>query len=379
MVSKRQNSKLLIPICLVMFTAILLMYLVFHSPSEIQVIEEIVHKANCTPPRCVLQVFDPNFPDPCESSSRACDCTDGYRQFLLASRFQVSPTSLKAVNDSLRDIADGVVRPKTNPFSRNQLRDAIIDRINLHHLWDKIDNRLLKVVVVDDQDMGTYRKQKLIFIDPFVGEFEAILLLPKGKGHFSGIVGLHGHGDNAQVFIDKYLGRELVLKGFVFLAPTFRVMCGGASEGVVSKELLEQGFAFVGLRAYEVKLCLRYLASREDVDSDRLGLIGHSGGSVVGNLLVWLEPKIRAFVSDNETTYFREREYEDNYFDDLVPSLFPLHKQINDISNSSAEILKVPYAYKGVRTKIIDFFKEALLQKTEKRKSAKNTGIGTRQ
>ena len=58
----------------------------------------------------------------------------------------------------------------------------------------------------------------------------------------------------------------------------------------------------MAVRIYEVLLLHKLLRCRPDIDTERLGLIGHSGGSAVGNLAIRVAPEIfDAYVSDNMT------------------------------------------------------------------------------
>jgi hypothetical protein len=62
------------------------------------------------------------------------------------------------------------------------------------------------------------------------------------------------------------------------------------------------GFNLMGMRDYEALIGLKYLTCNPAVK--RIGLIGHSGGSSTGNLVVRVTPyPVGAYVSDYQIDY----------------------------------------------------------------------------
>jgi len=68
------------------------------------------------------------------------------------------------------------------------------------------------------------------------------------------------------------------------------------AERDLSLRFLREGFTLMGLRVYETMLALKYLRGLKDADPSRIGVMGHSGGCVVVNLLVRLADGIAAQV-----------------------------------------------------------------------------------
>jgi len=109
---------------------------------------------------------------------------------------------------------------------------------------------------------------------------------------------------------------------------------------------------------------LAYLRALPGIDAQRIGLIGHSGGSSLGNLVVRLEPHFAAYVSDHEVD-FRTKDFFELNHCEIVPGLFPLHRLINDLSTAQPPVLRVRYSYgrrkwfgldRRESRRILDFF-----------------------
>jgi len=183
-----------------------------------------------------------------------------------------------------------------------------------------------------------------VFRDPYVGAFEGILLLPEGPGPFPAVLALHGHGDRAEVYRDLHHGRDYPAHGIALLMLTLRGMNLDAHEYRAWHALLSRGLHLMGVRVYEAERALAYLRARPEIDAHRVGLIGHSGGSSVGNLLVRLEPGLTAYVSDHYVDFRSKHVWEPDHCES-VPGLVPLSALINDLSTARVPVLRVPYGY----------------------------------
>jgi len=226
--------------------------------------------------------------------------------------------------------------------------------MNIRFLRRKVNERLLEVITVGKSETSEYFEKELLFVDPFVGVFKGILLTPKTKGPHPGIVAIHGHYDNAEIYRDGYGGSEYPSQGFAILMLTMRIDCADTSENQFTYDFLLGGFTAMGIRSYETILGLKYLRYIPEVDEDRIGLIGHSGGSCASNLTIRVETKFKAFVSDYLGTYYNF--FDGVAIDETTPDLYPYHLLINDFSTSSIPILKVPYGYSNGMDEIFEFF-----------------------
>jgi hypothetical protein len=213
-----------------------------------------------------------------------------------------------------------------------------------------------------------YTQQALHLRDPYVGAIPAILLLPDGPGPFPAVLALHGHGDTAETYRDLHHGPDYPARGIALLVLTLRGMNIDAHEHRATQVLLAHGLELMGVRAYEALRALAYLRGLPEIDAQRIGLIGHSGGSSLGNLLVRLEPELAAYVSDHAVDY-RSSGWREPYHCETVPALFPIHRQLDELSSAGPPVLRVRYGYgrrklfgldRRESRRILDFFAQHL-------------------
>ena len=243
-------------------------------------------------------------------------------------------------------------------LSRAELRAKIIDAINLGFMLDGLDARPLTVTIFAETEQAGITSRHLIFSDPLVGEFEALQLEPAGSQWLPAIIGLHGHMDTPAIFANKYLGSTLAADGYLVLMPQFRAMGCIGPEYDISRALLIGGFHLMAMRVYETLLLHKYLRSLERVDTARIGILSHSGGSSTANLVIRLIDGIAAQVTDY---YVDWRDHciplpiDLSLHCETVPTLFPLNTTLcgapvlTECDDRSAPIprMSVPYAGKG--------------------------------
>ena len=109
------------------------------------------------------------------------------------------------------------------------------------------------------------------------------LARPKGAGPFPAVCVLHWYGGSALTALTT--AKRLAEAGYVGLALSMRGFLG--SEG-----LHDQG----DRQSDDVVEAMRWLAARPEVDAGRLGLIGYSLGSQVGQMGIAKGAPVRAFV-----------------------------------------------------------------------------------
>ena len=193
----------------------------------------------------------------------------------------------------------------------------------------------------------------MLFEDEHVGIFNVLMLIPKQKKirQLPAIIGLHGHHNSSWIFRDNYMGIDLVREGFIVIMPCFRAMSRKDTD--VSKKLYLNGFTLMGIRVYETLLLIKYLNYIGEVDNEKIGIISHSGGGAVANLVVRLTDAINAQVTDTSSDYL-----DDHFHCETIPNLSYYHKTINDIDSLNIPVLQVSYGYPGdkIRQEIIEFF-----------------------
>ncbi|MCZ7586903.1 MAG: dienelactone hydrolase family protein [Deltaproteobacteria bacterium] len=295
-----------------------------------------------------------------ECATDTCGCTAGYERFVEIAAPYAAPISDARLQEQLDAIAAGQVPLAAGRLGEAELEERILDALGIDFLLDGINGRPLTVTTQFVYDAGPYEEHYLVFEDPYVGRFETILLLPKNAPRpLPGIVGVHGHFDTAASFRDINHGRDFAEDGYAVLMPTMRVSCADENEDAVTRLMLKNGFAFYTVRAYETLLALKYLRYHAEVDGARVGLIGHSAGSMMGNLLVRVDGGFKAYVSDNIGAYFNwidGPDGEDWIPDETTPALYPIHPSINDLSDARTPTLSVPYGYADEVGEILAFF-----------------------
>lgn len=249
--------------------------------------------------------------------------------------------------------------PERVGLQRRELRDELVRRLNIGFLLDGGHQRGLAVSVLGERRRPGFLQRKLLFWDPEVGSFEGSLLLPAHAGARPGIIALHGHRDTDESFIDEFPAAQLALEGFVVLLPRFRAMDCSVEEAAIARELLRNGFTLMGLRVYEVLLMKKYLQQLPQVRPDRLGIIGHSGGSAVASLVVWIDDGFRAQAGDHRTD-FRDECRHGRWHCETIPGLFPLSADINHLETLPLPFHGSHYRFQEGARPIVEFFRERI-------------------
>jgi dienelactone hydrolase len=165
-------------------------------------------------------------------------------------------------------------------------------------------------VVIAEKDRGSYVVQKVVFNLTADSRVLGYFLVPKGKGQFPAVLLLHGHGakfdigkekvvkpfnesyeriKSAEEWVEKlyggrFIGDELAKRGYVCFATdalnwSDRGGAGYEGQQAVASNLFNLGMSFAGLIAWEDLSAAEFLASRPEVDSNRVVAMGVSTGS----------------------------------------------------------------------------------------------------
>lgn len=174
------------------------------------------------------------------------------------------------------------------------------------------------------QDRGSYMAEKVIFNLTDESRVNALLLSPNASGPHPAIVLLHDHGSMfdigkektikpwgnteqltlAQTWADTYfsgrfVGDELATRGYVVLAVD---ALGWGERGPIKYEqqqalasnFFNLGRSLAGLMAYEDMRAIDFLASLDQVDKQRIGVVGFSMGAYRAWQLAALSDKVAA-------------------------------------------------------------------------------------
>lgn len=180
----------------------------------------------------------------------------------------------------------------------------------------------LDVKTVRAQQRGDVTVTELTYASPKGGRVPAYLVAPPGPGPFAGLVFLHWTQGSKNEFLDEAL--TLARAGVVSLlvdAPHVRpAPWRGSLKGAALYDTSLQMLV-------DLRRAVDLLASRSEVDAQRLGYVGHGQGATTGGALAGVEPRLRAFVlmsgigdasqslrerePDNEKPVARARSKED--------------------------------------------------------------------
>jgi hypothetical protein len=287
-------------------------------------------------------------------------CVEGYWKFVERERARTTPVADSMLEARLRE-AEQAPASRVLELDWREIEERLRRALAIDSLLAGLGERRLTVAVLERAPAPDLVESRLLFSDPEVGSFEALLLEPATRGPHPAIIGLHGHRDSARDFAQDYLGRELARRGFVVLIPELRAFDCSRRENRIAWELLEVGRTLMGLRVYETLLMARYLEHRADVDSGRISLFGHSGGASVANLAVRLARGFAAKVTDYRVDY-RDRCGPHEVHCETLPALMPLSAEIGHDSALEIPVLQVTYKFEdpASRAAILAFFEAAL-------------------
>jgi len=198
------------------------------------------------------------------------------------------------------------------------------------------DREYIKVNELPTEEFEKYIR-KLIEYKVSDDTIEAYILIPKDiEGKVPGILAIHqdgshrpyeyGKGEPAGVNGDTalYYGLELCLKGFIVICPdrfgfesrmlkrtrywkdfsTFPVSLEYYGEkidltedlykGAKSSQFLTEGKTMLGETLTELMYAVDILYSMEEVDTYKIGIIGHSAGGFLSSILMYIDTRIDA-------------------------------------------------------------------------------------
>jgi|GEM_PF-5358832 len=199
-------------------------------------------------------------------------------------------------------------------------------------------------------DTGSpYELRELLLVDPLVGQVQVEHLLPLPRtGPVPTVVILPGHREDASTHRLQRFGQFLPERGFATVIVSFRAW-DQRTDADATEAMLCQGMSMMLLRGYEAMLAMKLALAAPESFNQPIGLLGHSGGSMVGNLLAWL-PVNPAWVQVSDL--FGDYRNAGPAEDDLPavdcsthPALSLLSRSINEVQYAPIPVFEVPYGY----------------------------------
>jgi hypothetical protein len=323
--------------------------------------------ADAEPLTCGVGPADPSVTyghslvDPLECED-PLSCVAGYRTFLAMPELDVLAPEFDQCDDVLAGWLSDLVtlgsveQPAPAPVGGEDVGRAIVEGTNTGFLFDPVRfaARRLHVVElsrrVETTILGdSYEVRQLVLHDPWVGQIHAEHVLPVGAvAPVPTIVILPGHDEQAADHRMARYGQFLPREGFATVTISFRAWNTAADTGT-SAETLCRGIPLMMLRAYEAMLLMKFVQAAPESCGAPIGLLGHSGGSLTGNLLGWMpQNPALVHVSDLRSDHsgLRNDEHGEVAFDcEFHPRLNSLSGWINDFGHMPRPIYSVPYGY----------------------------------
>lgn len=177
--------------------------------------------------------------------------------------------------------------------------------------------------LVSREEHEEYTLERLVLDLNGVEDVPAILLIPKKRAaRAPGLLYIHWHGGMYD------LGKEQLLKG-VAAQPAYAPVCaemgmvtlaidswcfgerkheadGSEGEQTAFKLMLWRGQVLFGMMMFDEFRALDYLASRPEVDPDRVGVLGMSMGATKAWWLAGLDPRVKVCMDVCCLTDFEE-------------------------------------------------------------------------
>jgi len=196
-------------------------------------------------------------------------------------------------------------------------------------LGGKFEKTPLNPQIVGTIDRRDYRIEKVIFeSQPRVFVTANLYIPKKTKPPHPGVIVPLGHSDNGKAFYYyQYVCQSLARKGYMvlpfdpfgqgerlqFLDPrTGKVLYGPTEEhDQAGRPMLLFGSQFAQYRVWDGMRAVDYLLSRPEIDPERIGCTGQSGGGTMTMYLAALDPRIKvAAASDGQSENVAGPSYE---------------------------------------------------------------------
>lgn len=162
-------------------------------------------------------------------------------------------------------------------------------------------------LLVETLDLPEYRIEKRVLQSAPGVPVPCTIYVPRGGPvRKPALVSPHGHsGRDRPLYQNAY--QRFAKAGFVVLARDGwgKQERRGTGHGAEGGQLILTGASLLGLEIWDNLRCVDYLTSRPDVDPDRLGMTGVSGGGTQTLFTLPLEPRLRAGSPTCAVTSFR--------------------------------------------------------------------------
>jgi hypothetical protein len=252
------------------------------------------------------------------------------------------------------------------------LGSEIWAEVHMDFLLEGLSDRPLEVLLLHSAPRiapggNEFTEYLLILRDRFAGDVVSSLFVPAGDS-LPAVVVMPGHAETGEFHLEERYGAYFAGAGFAVIAPWFRASTqdpgplGRGTETETALTFVCQDMNLMAMRAYEALLAQRAIAAWPGVDLERIGLLGHSGGSSAAHLLFWEESSpFPLYVIDNAPAHSDvDLMANGDYTLDcgVHPRLAELETLIADVCALPAiwdrEVVRIPYAYSSQSIQVDD-------------------------
>ncbi len=138
-------------------------------------------------------------------------------------------------------------------------------------LMEDLESRDLLYAELSNVPAGPIQQISLVFEDPLVGVFEALLHMPGGEPPWAPAIAVPGRNQTTTEWPEDRVDQAKAGTMLLVLQP--RAADGAATEARLGVQLATVGLTLEDLRAYEVALVKRYLLSRPDTTRGEVPVI----------------------------------------------------------------------------------------------------------
>ena len=236
--------------------------------------------------------------------------------------------------DSLPPSSFQTHKPKELVRAQAVVKEALLKSLCIEDIPLKtthLDTRVLE----EPKDVGGYLRSRVVFKICEGLDCPVYILSPKGNPRFGAVLVCHGHGYGSRDVVglrpdgspkaegedpgyQKNFAVELVRQGMIVVVPELigfgdmrlkmhaSTPLKDSSCYIMSTRLLMYGLNMAGLRVYQCMRVLDYMQRREDIDPQRMGCMGISGGGLVASFLSALDGRVKAAVVSGYISMFHD-------------------------------------------------------------------------
>jgi dienelactone hydrolase len=213
--------------------------------------------------------------------------------------------------------------------------------------------------LLEEKEYEDYIRQRIAYTTDENMIVPAYVLIPKNvKGRLQAVIACHGHGYGSRDIVglnldgtekqgdlgyQKNFAVELVKKGMLVIAPELfgfgdRRLAEDNDKPLeqsschrLTANLMMHGKTTAGVRIYDIIRTIDYLCTRKDVDSNRIGCMGISGGGLVCAFSSAIDERIKAAVVSGYSNTFRDSVMAMHHcIDNFIPGILK-HGEMPDI------------------------------------------------